>query len=402
MSPCHANAKMLMSPMTLVENITLAGMTAGGIDDELEDIVSSNAGFQTGLLLDFPKPVVAATQTHPKLVLRMAILIMVLSGSLLDFLGKTIYTLMPSPRTSSESSIVGGWLVMILTLGSLLASAIPPWFQKQNRASVRENMERLLALQLLAASSLDVLVVGGRYLALMFLPPAVCAIMKASTQLIALALINHLRGKSLTIIQWSSLGGALIGDLVTSVAEMIQSSSEDNFVGGRTLLGIAIITLSGVSGACRNVIEEMILHNRNLTDGALMMLETGISACIVFAITLLVGLVIQFRDLEMTREVFMEQPGVLLTFGLFLIASYGKDAGHFKIVKCSTSLTSKLMGLLFPCGSWLICLGAYSLSRTWRTSLGEGWVASVSWIRLVGLIVMLGSCAVFINQASRR
>eukprot|EP00927_Polykrikos_kofoidii_P026270 TRINITY_DN23423_c0_g1_i1.p1 TRINITY_DN23423_c0_g1~~TRINITY_DN23423_c0_g1_i1.p1 ORF type:complete len:403 (-),score=50.35 TRINITY_DN23423_c0_g1_i1:108-1316(-) len=335
--------------------------------------------------------------------LRSAISLMMISAALYDFLGKTVYMLVPGEDSGLAGLRVNKWLTMLCTFGSFIACAVPPTMVKSNREAVSEFMSLEFATKIIAPSVLDLLITGLRFVALVFLPPAVVSILKSSVQLLTLSFINRLRGKCLNNVQWISLGGALVGDAIISLADTLWHEDNPDSQGNSNsqLVGIVIVVMSGVLGAFRNAVEEMILNELDFPDGALLMVESWISAVLILIVFVAIGLVVQFHDMDKTFNYVVTDLRVAFCFILFLITSWGKDAGKFKVIKHSSSMVAKVLALLAPFGTWICSLCGYYGTYWATTTIGEPWENPASWVRFSGFFVIIVSGIVFVKQKKK-
>ena len=88
---------------------------------------------------------------------------------------------------------------------------------------------------------------------------------------------------------------------------------------------------------------------------------------------------------------------------LFIVSSYGKDAGKFFLVKWASALRAKMLALIFPVGTWVIdlCL-YYAGGRHQNPPLGSPWFVAASWVQLGGFALIIGANLYFLDQKSKK
>lgn len=171
---------------------------------------------------------------------------------------------------------------------------------------------------------------------------------------------------------------------------IVESPGLDRF----EFVGIVFIAASGILGAMRNAIEEILLVDYDFPDGALLMAESYISAFLVSLVAIATVFSAGFEAFDRAIRDCADW-GVAASLCLFLIASYGRDAGKLKVVKRSSAMFAKVLALVLPFGTWLICLLAYILSSG---KIGESWENPSSWVRLIGFVVITVSSAMFFKR----
>merc|ERR1712226_1198468 len=125
------------------------------------------------------------------------------------------------------------------------------------------------------------------------------------------------------------------------------------------------------------------------------MIESWFSALMVLILFLVWGLCTNWSGIGLVGN-NLTAP-VIVIFVFFLVSAYGKDAGKFKVVRYASSMVAKILALLFPFGTWLIQLCAYYfLPFTWPR-VGEDWENPQSDVRLLGFIIIVGSCIAFMK-----
>merc|ERR1711937_859623 len=190
--------------------------------------------------------------------------------------------------------------------------------------------------------------------------------LKTSTQLMTLAFIQHFRGKRVDMKSGMCIALCLVGQLIVSYSSMMKADEKDDdeHQAFMVMIGLAMAISSGAMGAVRNVLEEIILQNDDLTTGALLASESWIS---------LLGLLVVNVGWKGAR-------GGLGTFGsdmlkilavpatwplllLIMFCTYGKDFGKLFVVKHGSALIAKVLGMLFPIVTWILTLTAFFVSQ---------------------------------------
>merc|ERR1712136_421618 len=253
-------------------------------------------------------------------------------------------------------------------------------------------------------SFVNLFVVLFRLVGLVFVAPAVVGILKNSVQMVSLALINRCQGKKLTRLQLVSMGGTMLGDVLIVFADVALSdgsrSRGRDASTVRQVIGVILVVLSGVSGAFRNAVEEMILVDYNFPSGALLMVESWVSAAISLILVILM-MIFNFSDSKLVdtlQHSIFTIPGAIF-FVLFLITSYGREGGKLKVMKYTSGMVSKVLALIFPFGTWVISLMAYYVStRIGGNVIGEAGTALQFVLRLIGFFMILVFCVLFVKK----
>jgi len=223
------------------------------------------------------------------------------------------------------------------------------------------------------------------------------SMLKNSVQLLSLSLIQHFRGKRLSCRLAVCLLCAFIGQLVVSLVSVFK---HEPGVEGPVAVGVALACTSGFLGALRNVVEEALLQEDNLSTGALLMAESWISFLGVAVTTLawqgfcgqLAGFIHELGSICATAEVWP----ILLAL---MFCTYGKDFGKLFVTKYASALTAKVCSMLFPIVTWILSLITFAGTHG---SFGEGLDAVASPIRLAGFSIVAGSCAAFVVLQKRK
>ncbi len=155
---------------------------------------------------------------------------------------------------------------------------------------------------------MDLLVTGGRYLALTFLPAAVVSIMKNGLQLVFLAIIRWYRGKYISKYQWIGLSitwrfcfpekysvitckvlleatwsgktktATSLGLCVISTEHLMTQTKQDNASTGQSTIGVFLMVFVAMTGAIRNTLEEILLKEFNFHSDFIVGVESIVCA----------------------------------------------------------------------------------------------------------------------------
>jgi len=339
-----------------------------------------------------------ASSLTAKNVLCVGVALLILSGGIGDFLSKGIYQLVDlkyNPTDKVSSDLTSAY---VLALASFLACAVPPTLSKRER---RETISRISARFIVKASApsvLDIGVTGLKYAAVVFLPASVVAIVKNSVQVVGIALISLCRGKTITYGQMGAIFVTVVGNGVVFCSSYLASGdSEDETLGHEgALIGISMVVASGLMGAVRNVLEEVLLQDDGISEGCLLLVESWISLLCMILVGLSLGYLEILRDLD-NPEYWKAYllPWTIAFFVGFLAFSYGKDLGKLKVTKFGGAVLAKVLSLLFPFLTWAFTLAAFYISTD--HSVGKGW-ETWSWLRLLGFVVISAGCAWYIVE----
>lgn len=319
-------------------------------------------------------------------------------------MSKAIYQLVdlkftpPDTLTKVDTDLSSAY---VLATASFLACAVPPSLSKKERAETWSRLSWRFILKATSPSVLDIGVTGLKYASVVFLPPSVVAIVKNSVQVVGIALISVCRGKRLTVGQALAIFVTIVGNGVVFCSSYLSSTkSTDGFGAKGALIGSAMVVTSGLLGAVRNVVEEVLLQDDGMTEGSLLLVESWISlACAV-----VLGLGLSSADvLDALHEpqywrAFL-WPWTATFFVGFLVTSYGKDLGKLKVTKHGGAVLAKVLSLLFPFFTWACTLLAYYISR--GHSIGSGWSSPWSWMRLAGFFIISAGCGLYVLERSK-
>lgn len=340
------------------------------------------------------------------------IVILLLSGSATDFLGKVTYQLITPVTSSSDKLMFNLISAYVLVALSFLACIGPPIFSPDARNSIRSLMTWKFLWKVVVPSVLDLLVTGARYAAIVYVSPSVVSIMKTSVQLVVLTFLRICcRKKVLTKGQLLAILGVLVGNVIACASTIIRgdisNSAASNDAGqarNDTYMGLILLGLSGTLGAFRNTIEEILLQDDGLDANALLFLESVIS----FITSVIVGVMLMYvLDPPMTEYWnTWTTTGVIPTVSLFILFMYGKDLGKLLVTKFSEggAVHSKMLALVFPFGTWALSLMFYyCVTEGEEHPIGGGWSNPWSFLRLTGFVLIIASVWFFkVAQQSKK
>eukprot|EP01084_Bolivina_argentea_P313806 543482_1 len=336
--------------------------------------------------------------------------VMIICGSCNDFLGKLIYQMFPGNDHTLhgiDALKAEYWITFSLTFASFFICSAAIFTKSASESYNKLNTK--LVIKIFIPSIMDFFITGGRYLGLVFLSGAVVSILKNGTQLLFLAFLRRcLHHKTLKGSQLFGIIITIIG-LLTVAAENIAITYTNDMTEGSentlkdSVIGIGIMLAVGFAGAVRNDLEELLLKNDNLDSDFVVGMESIIS----LLATLIIGVILfiwdPFDNIGDKTNVFQNiynkiviAPGLIICFGLFVMAVYGKDTMQMKMTSLSSSLTRKLFQQIYPSVTWIISLSAFQISFYFLHSqykIGENWEGTYSYIRLSGfMIVLIGNC----------
>jgi len=320
--------------------------------------------------------------------IRRGVCFLLLCGSATDFLSKLIYGLVSAVETPIDELTVTLITAYLLTTLSFMASWVPPIVYAETRKNIRSLMTWKFLLKIMIPSLLDLLVTGFRYGAIIFVAPSVVSIVKTSIQLIVLTVISmcwrkklHKKGQLLAIVG-VFLGNGCVASSVLVGYDYSEYERSDSYI------GLILACSSGVLGAIRNIMEEILLQDYGMTDNALLLLESLIS----FLSAGIAGVVLlQVFDLKI-REYLKtwNTTGVIPAVCMFVMFMYGRDLGKLKLTKFSNAVTAKIVALVFPFGTWTLTLLIYFCATDRKGHpLGSAWHVPWSFVRLAGFVVIV-------------
>lgn len=238
-----------------------------------------------------------------------------------------------------------------------------------------------------------------RFGAILFISPAVVSMLKTASQLITLSIIQHFRGKKLNCKKLLCLVCCMAGLSLVMVSTLLGGAGhddDDSSAFALQVIGLSLAIGSGLFGAVRNVLEEIILQGDDLTAGGLLLTESYISLVVLLVINVfwkgihneLASFVVEMSTVFSCRAVWALLP-------LIMACTYGKDFGKLVVVKRGNALLAKVLTLLFPVVTWAISLTAFLISAG---LFGEGFDASSGWLRLAGFAVIAVASISFVRQ----
>lgn len=289
--------------------------------------------------------------------------------------------------------------VFLTTAFSFLASAIPPSLSRADRVSLARvnRVSPTFKYKVLIPGLADLVITGMRYTAILYISPAVVSLLKASSQLFLLAIIQHFRGKKLTAKLALCLVGAGLGQVVVSVGTTVGKTPE---VTSRSpaFIGVILAFCSGFLGSVRNIMEEALLQGDDLSAGGLLMAESWISLVGIIVVTIASNSAHLVAFLEACGAIcaMLSVWPLILTL---MFCTYGKDFGKLFVTKHGNALTAKVLSMLFPIITWILGLVTY-LATAGR--LGEGLNAISSPIRLAGFTLVAGCSVAFVSLQKKK
>lgn len=250
---------------------------------------------------------------------------------------------------------------------------------------------------------IDMQYIGGRYLALAFLPAAVVTILKNGLQLLFLSLIRvFFLNKKFGIYQWVGLFILFVGlicvmmhDLLTS-SDSSSTSSNNEFES--SIIGVSLMVFVGLSGAIRNTIEEILLKQYEFNSNFVVGMESSISLISVLILSVVVLQIDTSRNLDdlipaLSNILTVNNYGIVYCLCIFVFIFYGKDTLQMKVTQLSSAMTRKLFQQLYPINTWIMSLILHAIV----SSLGESW-DNYAWVQLIGFIIVLYGTFVYYTE----
>jgi hypothetical protein len=368
-------------------------------------------GSRTSHLLEPDVPRVGPSPRAELLV----VIVMVLSGSLVNACGGMAYRLSPSWNATGTVEVINdGYLTFLLTVGVFVFCALGAALSRANRRALRARATYRFLTLLAVPSVLDTVITGLATLALAFTQPALVGILKTATQLVVLAVISRLvLSKRLSTGSWLCILAVLATVVGLAVYNVLDDSEACDDAGqlpgvSQQAIGVSLSVASGALGALRNLIEASILDDDSFPPSALLLAESAISAAILIPCGLLFYAICEshngssfdraedrsFASLKAT----VDDPVFLPVALFYLFAAYGKDAGKFWLIKYSSALRQKVLALLFPVGTWIIGIVVYySSGFQHQPTLGVPWKGhGHSLIQLAGFAVIIVANGIFV------
>eukprot|EP01084_Bolivina_argentea_P052895 97114_1 len=238
----------------------------------------------------------------PYTVFIITLILMIIAGSGNDFLGKLTYQIYPGnigTLNGLEALKYEYWLTFALTIGSFFVCMFALF--TPSASSSFHKLDTKLFLKISIPSIMDVVVTGGRYLALVFMPAALISLLKNGSQLIFLAWLRRiLHEKKLLSTEWFGIGIIIIGLLIVAINKMYASVSDvDSMMTPMdSAVGISLMIGLGFSGAIRNDIEEVLLKNDDLDSNFVVGLESFISLTVTVILSIVLFIIDPFNNIN--------------------------------------------------------------------------------------------------------
>jgi len=333
--------------------------------------------------------------------IRRGVLFLLVCGSATDFLSKVIYQLISSVEYSIDDLEMQRITGFLLTILCFIASAVLPMINTETRNNIWSFMTWKCLLKVMIPSVLDLLVTGARYQAIVLISPSIVSIGKTSIQLVTLTIISMCCRKKLSKKrQFLAILGVMVGNLWVSWSTLFGKDSSKYDKKDRSI-GLVLTASSGVLGAIRNTIEEILLQDDGMKDSTLLFLESMVS----FFFAVIAGvLLVKVFDPNI-RELFKAWTitGVIPSVCMFVLFMYGRDLGKLKLTKYSSAITAKIVALVFPFGTWTLMLLLYLCVTNGKNQrFGSSWNVPWSFLRLAGYVTIIVSVWFFKFAAQAR
>lgn len=336
---------------------------------------------------------------------------MIICGSLVDFLGKLEYQILPG----SDDGLVGlknnYWATICLTAGSLLICSFAIISGRESFYS--PNFSLKLIVKVCIPAITDLFVIVGRYVGLVFLPAAVVSILYNGLQLLFIAIFRWLRGRYMGKTQWFGLAFVAFGLIVVGMENFFSDDNDhDNNSNNtnnkenndlNTMIGLIIMLVVGITGAIRNTIEEILLKEYDLHSHFIVGLESILA--LIFLFLIVIGLIdilplftnnlnTNWNDIGPAFTNAIKISGVFECGLIFFLVIYGKETMQMNVTKLSCAMTRKLFQQLYPIGVWIVSLIMYYFVSN---KYGENWNLIYSWVRLFGFLLVLYGTNVYMK-----
>ena len=319
---------------------------------------------------------------------------MVSSGALTSFFNGMVFQLSPAwssgGSTAFEANIV---VTYVLALLVFTFEALASGLTHENRSALQQRLSCKFMLKLAIPSALDVFITGLAMLAVAFAQPALVSILKATVQVLSIALISRfILHKKQKWSVWCCLYGVVVGVTIIFVNVLCFKDGGHKFAPGNQALGVLMACVAGGLGAARNLLEAALLDDEDFPPGALLLAESMVSAlaaiplgAILFA-SLGSGLTDSLDNLRVTAKETAFTPIVLS----IMVTAYGKDAGKFWMIKYTSAQRAKVLALVFPFGTWAVGLAVfYAGGRNHSPHFGLGFEWPGSFVLLIGFMIIL-------------
>lgn len=375
------------------------------------------------------------------------VLLFIIVASSNTFMSKTVYQLLSSNNVSTNNDY---WVSYLLMLGQFVIGIPMLLFCNFRQMFAKFSFNYLIRFMII--SIFDILVNGGDYIGLIFLPAAIVSILSTTLQIIFLTLIRGLRKRKITKFNYIGIIFVLIGTIIVSVGNII---SADSSTITDTIIGICIMVFVGLSGATRCTIEEILLKQKNIpvnnnnnnihrnnndvidssSSGINIGIDTntntdsdgidsernihvfntafiyGIESLISTIFTLILGTILMlchFLDSNFDKIVPIfkkdlfnadNSASLIICILVFLVGMFLQNYLKMHVTKLSSAVTRKIMQSIQSCLVWIMSLVMYYLIA--NSKLGEKWQSEYSWLRLLGFIVVFLGIYVFAKNFTR-
>lgn len=334
---------------------------------------------------------------------KLHVLVMLLAGSLPDFLVKTICESWGGADLNHDIGIAA-----VMTFVTFLASAIPPSFQRETRGAWGE-MTLPLFRQLLTPALLDVVITSFRFISLIFLPPAAICGLVNSIQFVTVALLGRCRrsvgrldrrSTYLNQVQWWSLLITVVGSVFVIFSVALDIPRDHDELGGlsKQIHGVITVSITGILGGLRDILEEVVLKEANLSEGAMHMVESCFSGVLVLIISLVSMSLTDFSGMIATGRDVVCLPTFWVCGAVYILSVSGRLMGRLKIIKRTSTIVAKILALAFPYGTWLASSVAFWSSHG---RLGETQSTRNAVFRLVGFMCITLGCYLYLKESAR-
>ena len=309
---------------------------------------------------------------------------LVVAGAANDFLGKTIYQILPGVDSGWEGLSNDHWITLCLACGAFTASSMAIFLGRESF----KDLTLSSFIKMLLPSLMDFFVTVSRYLALVFLPAAMVTILKSGLQLVFLSIVRWCRGKHLGKFQWIGLLVMVIGLSVVSLHTFLENAlTNTTYTVLDTVYGVSIMMFVGICGAIRNTFEEILLKDLKFNAFFIVGIESIVSlflALVMGGIAFLItGISIGEASYAFTNTL-RQHPAVIVCVCLFMTVVFTKDTMQMKVTFMSSAMTRKLFQQLYPLFTFTFSLVLYLITRKY----GENW-DPYTYVELMGFAVVL-------------
>jgi hypothetical protein len=369
---------------------------------------------------------------------RTMVVVVVLSGALVNFLGSMIFNLSPAWTASDRVGHIFAdfWMTAVLAMGVFCLGAVGSGLSRSNRRAVARLPRSTLQL-LLAPALLNIFATFLFLMALALTQPALVGLLEAATQLLMFKfgakLMLRMRQSWTQSASLLVIAGGVVALCVNNLipaasaaargeelpesslrAQLLASAGSSNrSIAVDHAVGETLACLAGVVGAVRNLVDAAVLAKGcRLPAGSLLLVESLFSMLILGTVGSFVWLAIvenvpsldaeEDASLRNLRET-LRQPVALLTLFGFAVAAYCYDASKLWLVQSGRLLRQRVFALLNPVGTWAISLTTFYVGgRQHRPALGTAWAMPSSAIELVCFAAILTATLVLARTMTAR